>query len=323
VLAEAMHLRRADANDVTLLASFNFDLIRDEGHRNPMSVGELAERMRRWLSSEYTALVFCEGDTPVGYALYRHHEEGGIHLRQFFVIRERRRRGVGRRALELLVESVAPKRIVVEVLSNNWPAIAFWHGVRLSEYARTLELLVPSQPATVAPAEDADRARIELVPVQWTDARLIYDSWGQHRNNFTHLTASVFTSLQDAERYIAALFPNEQSLAFHVLEQNSGSFAGLIKAIVTEHKALVGFVIHEPYWGRGFATEAVRRVTAMLESRPPISRIWATCALPNVGSSRVLQKCGYVREAILRNWVSYPALGGRPFDNYSYVKPKP
>ena len=318
-----MHLRLAETNDVTLLASWNFDLIRDEGHRNPMSVGELADRMRRWLSSEYTALIFCEGDTPVGYALYRSHEEGGIHLRQFFVTRDRRRRGLGRRALELLVESVAPKRVVVEVLSNNWPAIAFWHGARLNEYARTLELLTPSQTAIVAPTEDAARSRmIELVPVQATDARLIYDSWGQHRNNFTYLTASIFASLEDAERYVSALLQNDQSLAFHILERNSQSVAGLIKAIVTEHRALVGFVIHEPYWGGGFATEAVQSVTAILESMPLISRIWATCALPNVGSSRVLEKCGYVREGILRNWVTYPAQGGKAFDNYSYVKPK-
>jgi RimJ/RimL family protein N-acetyltransferase len=317
-----MDLRRADANDVTLLASWNLDLIRDEGHRNPMSVGELADRMRRWLCSEYTALVFCEGDTPVGYALYRSHEEGGIHLRQFFVARDRRRRGLGSRALELLVESVAPGRVVVEVLTNNWPAIAFWHAARMSEYARTLELRVPGKAAAVAPTEDvAGFSGIELVPVQAADARLIYESWGQHRSNFTYLTASAFESLQDAERYVSTLFQNEQSIAFHILEQRSRSIAGLIKAIVTEHRALVGFVIHEPYWGLGFATEAVQRVTAILEGKPPISRIWATCALPNLGSSRVLEKCGYVREGILKNWVTYPAQGGKPFDNYSYVKP--
>jgi ribosomal protein S18 acetylase RimI-like enzyme len=136
-----MHLRRAEADDVTLLASWNFELIRDEGHRNPMSVEELADRMRGWLSSEYTALIFYEGDTPVGYALYRSHEEGGIHLRQFFVTTDRRRSGLGRRALELLVASVGPKRVVVEVLSNNGPAIAFWHAARFTEYARTLELV--------------------------------------------------------------------------------------------------------------------------------------------------------------------------------------
>ena len=183
-----------------------------------------------------------------------------------------------------MIQSVAPKRVVVEVLSNNWPAIAFWHGARLNEYARTLELLMPYQAAIVAPTEEAARSRlIELLPVQITDAGLIYDSWGRHRNNFTYLTASVFASLQDAERYVTALFQNEQSLAVHILERNSRNVAGLIKAIVTEHRALVGFVIHEPYWGRGFATEAVQRVTAILEGMPLVSRIWATCALPNVG----------------------------------------
>jgi RimJ/RimL family protein N-acetyltransferase len=34
----------------------------------------------------------------------------------------------------------------------------------------------------------------------------------------------------------------------------------------------------------------------------------------------VLEKCGFEREGVLKNWVVYPAQGGRAFDNYSYVK---
>jgi RimJ/RimL family protein N-acetyltransferase len=41
--------------------------------------------------------------------------------------------------------------------------------------------------------------------------------------------------------------------------------------------------------------------------------------LDNLASARVLEKAGFVREAILKNWVIYPAQGGHAFDNYSYV----
>ncbi|MEO8183638.1 MAG: hypothetical protein ABI895_32810 [Deltaproteobacteria bacterium] len=34
----------------------------------------------------------------------------------------------------------------------------------------------------------------------------------------------------------------------------------------------------------------------------------------------MLEKCGFQREGILRNWVIYPALGSHAVDNYCYVK---
>ena len=95
------------------------------------------------------------------------------------------------------------------------------------------------------------------------------------------------------------------------------------KAIVTEHRAQVGYVVHEPFRGRGFATRAVEALVERLEAIPSISRIWATCALDNPASTRVLEKCGFQREGILKNWVVYPALGDRAADNYSYVRVPP
>ena len=40
-----MHLRRATLADAALLAELNRQLIRDEGHRNSMSLAELETRM--------------------------------------------------------------------------------------------------------------------------------------------------------------------------------------------------------------------------------------------------------------------------------------
>ena len=41
--------REALASDLGLLADWNQQLIRDEGHRNRMTVAQLEERMRLWL----------------------------------------------------------------------------------------------------------------------------------------------------------------------------------------------------------------------------------------------------------------------------------
>jgi [ribosomal protein S5]-alanine N-acetyltransferase len=160
---------------------------------------------------------------------------------------------------------------------------------------------------------------VELRPVGPDDAPIIFESWGRQPENFTHLTARVFAELSDAQAYVAGLFPTPESSAFHIVKP-SGEVVGIVKAAVLGHRAQVGYVIGKPFWGRGLATSAVRQLVASLEATTSIARIWATCALDNPASARVLEKAGFHREAILKRWVTYPAQGGAAFDNYSYVR---
>ena len=135
-------LRRATLSDLELLGSLNQQLIQDEGHRNALNLSQLRERMRGWITVEYTAMLFEYKGEVVGYALYRD-EPGLIYLRQFFVRRDRRRKNMGRKAFDLLRQQIWPagKRITVEVLIANEAAVAFWKAVGFKEYALTLEIL--------------------------------------------------------------------------------------------------------------------------------------------------------------------------------------
>ena len=103
-----MKFRRATLKDCALLAGLNHQLIRDEGHRNRMTVPELEQRMKGWLASEYAAVLFENAGEIVAYALYREQPEE-IYLRQLFVVRNRRRKGVGREAVNILRAKVWPK----------------------------------------------------------------------------------------------------------------------------------------------------------------------------------------------------------------------
>jgi RimJ/RimL family protein N-acetyltransferase len=51
----------------------------------------------------------------------------------------------------------------------------------------------------------------------------------------------------------------------------------------------VSYWIGREYWGRGIATEALRRFLQIVETRP----LYARAAKDNVGSIRVLEKCGF------------------------------
>jgi GNAT superfamily N-acetyltransferase len=128
--------RVAAAADLPHLASWNKQLIEDEGHDNTMSLEELAVRMRNWLTTEYQALIFEDqaAAAPVAYALLRDTPEW-VHLRQFFVARDRRRRGIGARAVALLRDSVflPDKPVIVEAMAWNQPALSFWRAVGFAD----------------------------------------------------------------------------------------------------------------------------------------------------------------------------------------------
>ena len=137
-----MQYRKAMDADCRRLAEWNHALIEDEGHRNAMGVTKLEERMRSWLSgSGYEALIFEDETEPLAYALYRKHGSE-IYLRQLFVVRHRRRQGIGREAMQALFEEVWPRgcRLTVSVLVENKAAIAFWREVGYRDYALTLEI---------------------------------------------------------------------------------------------------------------------------------------------------------------------------------------
>ena len=136
------HVRPATLDDCGLLAELNHQLIQDEGHRNPMTVPQLEQRMQGFIQGEYRAAIFEDGGEVVAYALYREEPEE-IHLRQLFVARYRRRQGIGRQAVETLHTKVWPKtkRLTVEVLVANRGAVAFWHSVGYVDYALRLEIM--------------------------------------------------------------------------------------------------------------------------------------------------------------------------------------
>jgi GNAT superfamily N-acetyltransferase len=137
-----MTFRTATLDDCSHLAELNHQLIRDEGHRNPMTVPELEQRMRGWLSGEYCAVIYEDAGEVVAYALFREQEQE-IYLRQLFVVRHRRSQGLGRRAVEILRSQIwsKRKRLTVDVLTANKRAVTFWRSVGYADYSLSLEIL--------------------------------------------------------------------------------------------------------------------------------------------------------------------------------------
>jgi ribosomal protein S18 acetylase RimI-like enzyme len=142
-----MKHRFAMLKDVPLLARLNRQLVEDEGHRNRLQTDAwLEKRMRVFLTGEYRAVLFELDGKTVAYVLYTDRTEHAdtIYLRQIFVDRTSRRKGVGREVMRTLLEEIWPadKRVTVGVLQDNKAAIALYKSVGFRPYSIELEFPV-------------------------------------------------------------------------------------------------------------------------------------------------------------------------------------
>ena len=67
--------------------------------------------------------------------------------------------------------------------------------------------------------------------------------------------------------------------------------------------AQLGYWIGQPYANQGYMSEAVRAVADFCFDQLGLHRLEAACLIKNAPSARVLEKCGFLREGIARQYL--------------------
>ena len=71
---------------------------------------------------------------------------------------------------------------------------------------------------------------------------------------------------------------------------SDGEVAGNVLSFERAGKQLVGYWLGREYWGRGLATQALAE---LVEEVVAVRPLYAEVATTNIGSIRVLEKCGF------------------------------
>lgn len=122
----------------------------------------------------------------------------------------------------------------------------------------------------------------------------------------------------DAEQWLAfatSLRPPTH-FAIAVAGEAVGGIGYQPQADVLRRSAEIGFWLGEPFWGRGIATAALAAVSAQAFAATDLCRLYAYVFEWNPASARVLEKAGYVREAVLRRAV---VKDGKTIDQFLYA----
>ncbi len=96
---------------------------------------------------------------------------------------------------------------------------------------------------------------------------------------------------------------NENSTHFAICENDKaiGGIGIIIQDDVYRLTAEIGYWLGYSYWGKKIMTQAVNEFSQYCFNTYNIIRLEAKVYEPNIASQKVLQKCNYVQEGILKN----------------------
>jgi ribosomal-protein-alanine N-acetyltransferase len=119
--------------------------------------------------------------------------------------------------------------------------------------------------------------------------------------NLTHAFPHPYTDA-DADGWFSFLaqMPEPTSWAIEIDGLAVGAVGVTLKEGIYLKSAEFGYWLGEPYWGHGIMTEAVKAVSSYAMRRFGLIRLESPVFEWNPASMRVLEKCGFVREGVLR-----------------------
>ena len=168
-----------------------------------------------------------------------------------------------------------------------------------------------------------ETARILLQPVRAGDDDAIFNTYAQDEAVVRYLIWRPHRNVSETRAYIERCIatPPEVERTYMVVgrEDNHirGAFALRQRA---PHRLDCGYVLASQWQRQGLMTEILTEVVRWALQQPSLFRIGAVCDVENIGSARVLEKCGFIREGLLRRWLVHPNISHEPRDCYSYAR---
>jgi len=166
-------------------------------------------------------------------------------------------------------------------------------------------------------------ARLVLRPIAHDDADAIFDGYAQDAAVTRFMSWRTNRSRSDTEAFIAQCIatPTDVSRIYVIAGRSDGDLRGTFALRhLAPHRLDCGYVLARSWWGQGLMTEVLTETVNWALQQPSVFRIGAVCDAENIGSARVMEKAGLLREGLLRRWLIHPNVSDEPRDCWSYAR---
>jgi [ribosomal protein S5]-alanine N-acetyltransferase len=179
--------------------------------------------------------------------------------------------------------------------------------------------------------ERVETDRLILTRLQLTDAEEIFYTYASKPESTRYVSWPLHQSLKNTREYLLyakRAWMQGIDFSFTVRLKSSNRLIGASGFLNDAGKIQIGYVFGPLHWGNGYATEITRRLVALLLERPEVYRIGSFVDCDNHASARVLEKCGFEVEAVLKAWWRFPNQNHQAKDCILFrypiaAKPKP
>ncbi|HCO68108.1 MAG TPA: N-acetyltransferase [Dysgonomonas sp.] len=149
--------------------------------------------------------------------------------------------------------------------------------------------------------------RLELVEI--TDKHLadLYNLFSDE-DVIRFYNLGKYTQLSDAQKFVdwyRSRYNEGLAIRWGIKLKGNTDIIGTagFNNYTTLHRANIGYDLQKSYWNKGYITEALKAVIHFGFYSLEINRIEAEVMQGNVSSERVLEKLGFTKEGILRQWM--------------------
>ena len=102
--------------------------------------------------------------------------------------------------------------------------------------------------------------------------------------------------------------PNRKFYFLRIEEKDSKEHIGEIGYTVTKFTPLgklvgMGYFIRPKFWNKGYTTEALHELIRFAFEENDVLRISCGCIKDNIGSEKVMMKCGMIKEAEFKSFI--------------------
>jgi ribosomal-protein-alanine N-acetyltransferase len=130
-----------------------------------------------------------------------------------------------------------------------------------------------------------------------------------------------FTNTEKAAellRYFTRQFEEKEGIRWGIYLKKDNSFTGTIgiNTFMPGDRCNIGFDLIPQYWNKGYMSEALEIISLYIFASLEVNRIEAEVMPENEGACRVLEKTGFIKEGLLRDWMYF---NEKYYDMYMYA----
>lgn len=153
-----------------------------------------------------------------------------------------------------------------------------------------------------------ETARLTLRRFTIEDVVSVHCNWCSDPRVTRFLTWQAHEDLRETLNMVATWVESYDKLDYYqwaIVPKDFGEVVGSISVVEIKEQTdtvHIGYCIGAPWWGKGIATEALAGILPFLFEEVEVKRVDSRHDPENIGSGKVMEKCGLRYEGTLRQW---------------------